>query len=188
MGYRELELKLRKRSEKEIKSIEDDFADQVSEVEADIGSDASREAKQIIERGRRKAQLQYMKKVGEATRQSKAMIEAAKSSFSDEIIEAARERVLELPDEDKAKLLTSLAKDEGKIGKDARIIIDPEYVNLLSADNVKAGDIGDFGLVIESADGSIRVDNTLATLIETKKVKLKPIIYDVLFGDADVGD
>ncbi|MCK4491283.1 MAG: V-type ATP synthase subunit E, partial [Candidatus Altiarchaeales archaeon] len=60
------------------------------------------------------------------------------------------------------------------------VYVDGKYSNLIKAE---IREIGDFGVIIESRDGGIRINNTLTNIIEGLKPDLKPKVAKILFQE-----
>ncbi len=182
MGFEQLSERLRKKAEKEINAIDADYRSQVDEILQAIESDADRDAKQFLSKAERDAELAMMKTVSQASRNAKAQMAKRRSDMVDQVLALVKARIEDLNDARKRIMLNGLCADAKEIGEDAVILVDEKYISLVERADARVAPLGDFGIVIESADGQVRIDNTLTTIIKTKRVRIASKIIQELFG------
>ena len=107
------------------------------------------------------------------------MKETEKNKLIDQVFDNARMQIMGYSDKEKTAILEALAKQGKKIIKDADILVDKKYSKLLK--DAKPKDLGDFGVVVQSKDGKIRIDNTLNNLLKQMETDMRPKIAEVLF-------
>ncbi len=182
MGYRELESRIRSDFQAEVDEIGEKAGQEADAVLEDIRREAAENADEARAAGSRKAELEYRRRVGKARLDAMNAAAAEKARLTDKVLAEAGEKIKSLPDEKKAAYLKRLAGDARLIEGKATVKVSRENKRLLKGvKNVEESDIG-FGVVIESADGSARVDNRLETIMGRARVKLKPDVGRILFG------
>ncbi|MBU0762087.1 MAG: hypothetical protein KKD39_03615, partial [Candidatus Altiarchaeota archaeon] len=155
-----------------------------------IGDDARAEgeklAQDILAQGQRKALIHKQKMLGEEANKRMTELTAQKAKAVGEAISEAKAKIISLPDEAKSKMLSQLASDAQAIASEKKIKVDPKYAKLfkgVEGSEVVVEDIGDFGVVIESKDGLMKIDNRLSAVLESKAQSIKPKINKILFEE-----
>ncbi|MDD5112090.1 MAG: V-type ATP synthase subunit E [Candidatus Altiarchaeota archaeon] len=108
----------------------------------------------------------------------------AKADAVSRAFKAAGDAVLALPDAAKKKMLSAMIDRIPETKGPARVLIDSHYKQLIPAKSgatVKTQELGDFGVIIESEDGRIRVDMRLQTLLSELYETIAPEVADILF-------
>ena len=185
MGLIELEAKIRSDGEREVREIAARTEAEVNSILSEIESAAGREADRIIAEGRSTAILSAAKILSDARESALRRASLAKNAVLDGVFEEAKKKVLAMPDSKKSELLLKLSAHSAFSSGGFRVLVDLKYYPLVKSRKknnfVKSG-LGDFGVVIESKDGLVRVDNRLNVLVERMKPALKPKIGRMLFG------
>ena len=185
MGYSELESKIRadfKRDLDEVTKASDEEVRRINEETRKAAEDASAK---ILARGGNTAALRYRQIVGAARLESMRALNAEKNRLLDGVFAGAGEAFMALPSARKAKLLRKLAEDAASAGVAGRARVDKSCRRLfkgVKGMKVVEGNLGGFGVILESADGLMTVDNRLDTIISRAKMKLKPQVNRILFG------
>ena len=185
MGLMELEAKLRSDAERELAEIKRNADSEVASVLAGINAAAERESARIVAEGERKAFLASSKILSDAKSLAMRNESLEKNKILDAVIIKAREKILALPDGKKAELLYKLSSNPVFEGREYRVLVDKKYSKLLKSKGkmkVMHSDLGDFGVILESADGLVRVDNRISVVLERLKPKLKPKLIKTLYG------
>ncbi|OYT54105.1 MAG: hypothetical protein B6U72_03735 [Candidatus Altiarchaeales archaeon ex4484_2] len=180
MGLEELESRIMEDAEKQIQEITREAEGKIRNIRKEIERDADREAEKILKNGEQEANLTYRRIIADTVIKGKDRIEKRKNSIIDDAFERARKDILESSDREKRKFLESLIERDGDKVPEPQIWVDRKYASLIK--EAKAGDIGDFGVVIQSRDGKIRIDNTLTNRINRLKTTLRPEMSSMLFG------
>ena len=182
MGFENLEKKLRERGLSELDKIKSKFDSEIDAIQKENKSEAKKLGKDMMKSLERESELNCQKLLGTHKSKLNSKYSYEKMHYCNLILEQAKEKINSLEDKNKAKFLKELANDKKLLPKDSKIIVDTKYFKLVNdMPDCVQGDVGDFGLIIESSDGSVKVDNTLTTLFKTKDVSLKPKIMKALF-------
>ncbi|ODS42748.1 MAG: hypothetical protein MSIBF_05495 [Candidatus Altiarchaeales archaeon IMC4] len=161
MGLSEIEKRIRDEAASEIEAINKEVQAKVDEIKQDIKAEAKKKADKIRKDGASEAALEYRRMIADAVIESSDLLEKEKNLLMRKVFEEARQKIESLPDAEKKKILERLAADGKKSIKDPQVLVDKKYAKLISG--AKASDIGDFGAILESKDGKMRIDNTLGT-------------------------
>jgi len=181
MGLIELEAKLRSDAEKELQEIKAGIDSQVASILAEIKSSAEIDGRRIIEGGERKARLMASKILSDAKAKCARAESRGKNLAVEEVFAEASRRVLAMPDARKAGFLLKLFLSPVFEGLKFQAKVDKKYFPLVKGagkKHVVEAELGDFGVMLESADGLIRVDNRISSMME----RIKPKIAKMLFG------
>ncbi len=180
MGLEELESRIMEDADKQIQKIEEESNKKIKEIREEIEEDANQEAEKILRKGRQEANLTYRRIIADIIIKGKHRIEKRKNSIIEDAFGRARNNILESSDPEKKKFLEKLIDMDGDEVHEPQIMVDPKYANLVK--EAKTVDIGDFGVVIQSSDGKMRIDNTLNNKINRLKTTLRAEISSMLFG------
>lgn len=181
MGLEDLEEKIREDGEKQIKEINEEAEEEIQKIKKKINKEAEKEAQKVLDEGKREGELTYRRKIADAVIESKDQIEAEKNKQIEDVFKKAREKILNMDDSEKKEILQGLIQaDEDKV-RNPEILVDEKYAHLI--DGAKAADLEDFGVIIQSEDGQMKIDNTLSSRIERLKTTLKPEIASILFPE-----
>ena len=183
MGIKELEGKILSDADASVKEIEGACAREVAEIEARFRQQAEENEERILAAGRRRAELARKEIAGGARLTAKVKALECKKKLLDEFFADAGRKILELPDADKKRIIAKLSADASLAGKGAVIYV-PEAFRKLAPKNVraKAGDFPEFGVVIESADGSRRIDNRLPEVLAHIREQVGHELNRLLWG------
>ncbi|MCX6695193.1 MAG: hypothetical protein NTU61_02715 [Candidatus Altiarchaeota archaeon] len=186
MGLMELEAKIRADGEREIQDLMDKAESQITAIRDEINRSAAKEAAKIVAQGQSTALISANKVLNEAKGSAVRRESAEKNAVIDRVFEKAKESVLSFPDSRKSELLTRLSHDPVFDGGEFQVLVDGKYRKLLkgAGGKVVESELGDFGVVIESMDGLIRVDNRLESVLSRMKPRMKPSIVKMIFGGA----
>jgi vacuolar-type H+-ATPase subunit E/Vma4 len=185
MGYRELESNIRADFKRDLDAVVRSSEEEVRRINEETRKMAEDASAKVLAHGENTAALRHRKIVGAGRLESMRAFNAEKNRLVDGIFTSAREAFMALPNERKAKLLKKLAEDAALTGMVNRVKVDKSYRRLLKGAKgmkVVEGNLGDFGVILESADGLMTVDNRLNTIINQAKTKLKPQVNRILFG------
>lgn len=177
MGLDEIEKQIREEGQKHIDEINKRNEEEIDQIRSGFADDAEKEYKKILEDGKKEADLSKMMIITDARVKAQQRIREEKIELIKNIFDTARKRILSMDDAEKSKILEKLSKDKEKV-KDPVLWVDPAYEDLI---NAKTKSINDFGLIIESKDGSMCIDNTLNSLISRSQDTLRPKIAKILF-------
>ena len=137
---------------------------------------ANDRANKILSEGRDEISLIKKQIIANAKINAKDEIEKEKSFWIENVFEMARKKILTLSDTEKTALLASLSKG----GEGFNIYVDKKYSPLMKNIAHKTTDM-DFGIIMESKDGKIRIDNTLDNRMKMIRQQIIPEIAKILF-------
>ncbi|MEM2918848.1 MAG: hypothetical protein QXY62_05055 [Candidatus Altiarchaeota archaeon] len=178
MGLKEIEKEIEKKAELEIKKIEEEGEKALSKLREDIEKISTEQYQQTKLKKKKELEIEIRRLISNARMMKKNKIALKKAEILERVFQKAKEKILEMNDEEKRKILENLAKDRDKF-PNSIILIDKKYASLLR--DAKTSEIGDFGIVIESKEGHLRIERTLSKLIEQLRVRLEPEIVKILF-------
>lgn len=181
IGLKELEAKIRTDSNDEVKKIEAETKKEIAEIEEGIKAKAESEVEKVRKDGDGEVSRVKKRIIADANTQVKELLSAEKNRILEDVFAESVKSILALPDDEKKKVLAGLAKEGSLVVKDAKLLVDGKYKSLLAGS--EAAEIGDFGVVIASKDGSLRIDNTLGSRMKQIKATLKPKLAALLFAE-----
>jgi len=185
MGVMELEAKLRADGEREIQEIENKAKSELAALNDETNLLAGKEARRVLAEGEARARLEASRIVSEGKAKIMRNESAEKNLAVDRVFEDAKKKVLSMPDFGKTQLLLKLSSHP-VFGNDGfNILVDGVYYPLLEGKvkgNLVKADLKDFGVILESSDGLVRVDMRLGVVLERLKPQLKPEVVKILFG------
>ena len=185
MGLKELEAEIREKGRTEISKIREEANARTKEIEGEINKEIEKRSKEILQKGERESVAVERRILAEAKLKAKNTIEIERIRILDRVFEEARKDILNLPNSKKTAILKNLIDDGKKEIANPTVYVDKRYKELVSG--VKAKDLEDFGIVLESEDGSLIVDNTLSAKLENLRLILTPDIVKILFEKSRPG-
>jgi vacuolar-type H+-ATPase subunit E/Vma4 len=181
IGLKELETKIRNDSSEEISKIAAETKKEIDIIDDDIGAKAEREVEKVRKDGEGEVLRVKKRIIADANTQVKELLSSEKNRILEDVFDEAAKEVLALPNEEKKKILAGLAKEGRQVIKDPKLLVDGKYKGML--EGAEVADIGDFGVVITSKDGSLRIDNTLGSRMKQLRATLKPKLAALLFAE-----
>jgi vacuolar-type H+-ATPase subunit E/Vma4 len=185
MGYGELEKRMREAAKKEAEEHAAKAGAEAQAIDSQARTDAEEAKARIKMRMERETALRRRQTTGAATLEAMKATGRRRSELVEAAFAEARAAVLALPQERKEALMARLLRDADLVPGEKLVKVDPLYRSLLPRDTpheIAEERLGDFGLIIESADGLVRIDNRLGTIIENAKSRMKPQVSKTLFG------
>ena len=180
MAITDIENEIRKEGSNKINRINEIADSNVKIIEQTIEKYAKSEADRVMKESANKSELMRRQIIADARIKSKQMIEDEKNSLINQVFDNAKMQILGAKDDEKKAVLDALASEGKKNIKDADFIVDKKYSKLLKGATTQ--DLGDFGVVVQSKDGKIRIDNTLNNRLKQMEVNLRPKLAGVLFA------
>jgi vacuolar-type H+-ATPase subunit E/Vma4 len=177
-----IEKKIRSTGDKEIEALEKEADSKIAETRTEIKEDAQKAYDAVIEERRKELDFIPRRMLSDARMERKKEIDSTRANMVENAFEGAKSGILALNKKDKAKIMKMLADNGSQQIKDPVICADKQYADLL--EGAEQEDLGDFGVIVRSKDGTISVDNTLNTIIKRFDLSLKPAIVKVLFKEA----
>jgi vacuolar-type H+-ATPase subunit E/Vma4 len=182
MALDELKNKIKKESEAEIARLRSESKQKIKEIESRIESEAKAEEDKITANAEKNSRMLEKQITGKAELELSRRVSTEKNRLLEEFFNSLCDRIMSLPDDGKRKLMSRLLKDAELLGPDAVIHVNGKYRGLVDSKlEVTESGVSGFGVVIESKDGSARIDNTLHNFISQLKPALKPKAGSILF-------
>ena len=180
MAFEKIESKIKEKGNKEVKGIEGEAKKESDSIDKGIKAEEEKANKKVMDKRKQELELIPKRIISNARMERKLQVDSKKAEIVRSVFEGAKKKILDLDNKKKEKLLRSLAEDAKKNVRDPVLYVDKKYSKLI---NAKTKDIGDFGVIVESGDGSMRVDNTLNNLMLRMEPDLKAKVGGILFGD-----
>ncbi|QDA30524.1 V-type ATP synthase subunit E [Thermococcus indicus] len=193
---------INREAEQKIQYILSEAQKEAEQIKEDARKRAEARAEWIMRKAQTQAEIEKQRIVANARLEVRKKRLAVQEELIQEVITALRERLAELPDEEYFPMLVDLAVQAvGELGSESVVVRSNERtLKLLSerADEFRkalgerlgreievslgepVGTIG--GLVVETPDGTVRVDNTFESRIERFEGELRAEIAKALFG------
>jgi len=183
MAVDDIEKKITEEGDAEIKRINKIAENNVKIIKETIKKYAEKVADKVRKDNDNRLELMRRQIIADANIKAKQMMEAEKNKLIDQVFDNAKMQILGLDNKEKTKVLEVLIKEGKKTIKDAGIIVDKKYTKLLKTKDAKSQDLnGEFGVIVQSNDGKIRIDNTLGTCLKQMEINLRPKIAEILFA------
>jgi len=179
MGIEEIKKRINEDADKEIAAINLSAKEKIENLTSSIERIADERASKILNAGKDEISLMKKQIIADAKIKAKDEIEKEKSFWIENVFEVAKTKILNLPDDEKAKMLKSLSNAD-ETDENFNIYVDKKYSHLIKDKPHKTTDM-DFGIIMESKDGRIRIDNTLTNKIKTVRQQIVPEIAKILF-------
>ncbi len=176
-----IEKKIREAGDKEIEELDKEAEGRIAEIRKEIEEEGVKAFDEVLDTRKNELDLIPRRILSDARMEKKKMLDSKKTEMVEAVFEEAKARILAMNHKEKASLMKSLAANGSKDISDPVYYVDKEYVNLL--DGAKVENIGDFGVIVRSKDGSTSVDNTLNSVMGGLELVLKPGIVKILFKD-----
>jgi len=176
-----IEKKIKENAEKEIEAINKETDKKITDIDREISLDAEKAFVDVKNKRKMEVELAPRRILSDAQLERKKKVNAKKTELVDAVFEEAKLRIMKMSKKDRAKIMKTLADNGSKNIKDPVFYVDKQYLDLL--DGAKADDIGDFGVIVKSKDGSTSVNNTLSSIMASFKTNYKPQIVKILFKE-----
>ncbi len=181
MALEEIKKRILEKGDEEIRKIDAEARKEENNIENSIKADEEKVYKDVVDKRRQELELIPKRIISNARMEKKFRVESKKAEIVHNVFREAKKKILEMDDKEKGRILKNLAEDAKENVRDPVVYVDRRYSNLI---NAKARNIGDFGVIVESKDGLMRVDNTLNSVILRMGPDLKASVMRVLFEDA----
>jgi vacuolar-type H+-ATPase subunit E/Vma4 len=188
IGLEEIEAKIREGGEKEIEKIDTEAKEEIDQIKRDIQGRANAHADEVLKEGEREVEMVRRRIIADANTKVRELLSLERNRLIDRVFEEAKNRILGLDDKEKKRILENLVEG-GRGGiKDPVILVDEKYKSLLNG--AEPTKLNDFGVIIMSREGMVRIDNTIGSRLQQAKIKLKPKVASILFAEngANVSD
>ncbi len=193
---------INREAEQKIQYILSEAQEEAEKIKAEARKRAEAKAEWILRKARTQAEIEKQRIIANARLEVRKKRLQVQEELIREVIEALRERLAELPEEEYFPMLVDLtAKAVEELGSENIVVRSNEKtLGLISARldefmkalteklgreiEVKVGEpvktIG--GVIVENPDGTVRVDNTFEARIERFESELRAEIAKALFG------
>ncbi len=176
-----IEKKIRSTGEKEIEALEKEADKKIAEIRNEIKEDAEKAYDAVIEERNKELDFIPRRILSDARMERKKEIDSTRTALVENAFEGAKTVILDQNKKDKAKSMKMLADNGSQQITDHVIYADKQYADLF--EGARLEDLGDFGVIVRSSDGTVSVDNTLNTIMKRFDLSLKPAIVKVLFKE-----
>lgn len=176
MSVSEIEKRISEDANIEIAGIYALAERKTKELNSTIERIANDRANKILSEGKDEISLMKKQIIANAKIKAKDEIEKEKSFWIENAFEMARTKITNLSDNEKAEILKSLSKGS----ENFTVYVDKKYSPLMKGIQHKTAEM-EFGVVMESKDGTMRIDNTLSNRIKILKHQMVPEIAKILF-------
>jgi V/A-type H+-transporting ATPase subunit E len=189
MGLKEIEKEIRKSGDEEIKKIEAETREIIKNIKKEINEEATIAYNQTKVKRTKELLLIPKKIISDAQIHKRKEISEKRAEILEKVFDHAKKKILKMNNEEKKKILKHLTSHSMKEEIDRPIVwIGKNYAHLLKSARDKfevkiKEDMDDFGVIIESKDGSLKIDNTLSSVISRVRVQLEPEIVKILFHE-----
>lgn len=174
-----IEKKIRESGEAEIEKIQKDAEENIAHIKSEIQEESKRAYEYRKQERKKELDLIPRRIISDASMEKKRAIDAKKTELVENVFEEAKARILKLSKKDKMKLLNNLIENASRQIPDPVVYVDKKYSDLVEGAETES--IGDFGVIVRSADGTVSVDNTLDSIIGRLKTSVKPEIVKIIF-------
>jgi vacuolar-type H+-ATPase subunit E/Vma4 len=176
-----IEKKIRESGDAEIAAMDAETEKAIARIKKEIVEEGEKAFQQACESRKSELELVPRRIMSDARMEKKKHVDSKKTEIVDGVFEKAKERITALGKKDKTAILKSLAENGSRQITDPVVYVDKQYSDLI--ENAKAEDIGDFGVIVRSKDGSSSVDNTLNNVMKSLQLSLKPAIVKMIFKE-----
>jgi vacuolar-type H+-ATPase subunit E/Vma4 len=176
-----IEKKIREAGDKEIEEIDKEAEGRIAQVRNEIEEEGVKAFNEVTDTRKNELDLIPRRILSDARMERKKLVDSKKTEIVEGVFEEAKARILAMNHKEKAAVMKSLAANGSKDISDPVYYVDKEYADLL--DGAKVENIGDFGVIVRSKDGSSSVDNTLNSVMGGLQLVLKPAIVKILFKE-----
>lgn len=180
MGLNKIEAKIKEKGDVELKEVENNTRTEMDSIEREIMAEVETARKRVTDKRKQELDLIPKRIISNARMEMKLQVDSKKSELVRNVFEEAKKKILEMGNKDKERILKNLIADAKKNVRSPVVYVDKKYSKLTKA---KAKEIGDFGVIVESEDGSTRVDNTLNSIMLRREPDLKSKVGGILFGE-----
>lgn len=159
------------------------------EIKKNFGKELSLQINQIYEQGQKRITIMRNIHLSEARRATRRRILKAKEELIEECFKQAREHLRSLTGEDYQRVMTRLITESLKLVGNSGVATltreeDKAILSSYQKITVKpklAPSLG--GLIMESTDGKIVVDNTFEAILDRKKEDIRTEVASILFPE-----
>ena len=173
----------------EVRDIINEARRSASDLKKDADIELSQKLKQLQDQGEKRTTIMRNIHLSEARRKTRRSILSAKEELIEKCFNEARERLRNLSGEKYRSIMAKLVKEALALVGDSAVatLTRAEDKNILSAYpkiTVKseiAKGLG--GLIIESADGKIVVDNTFDAILKRQMEEIRTEVANILYTE-----
>jgi len=177
---------IKKDAEKEIKQILAEAEKQAKQIINEAKKQTEKEAEKILTNGKKQSENLERIMIAKVSQNAKREIMRTQEKIIEECFTRASEKLSKLKVEDYKNMVSRLIKDgEKKLGEQCNMIISRETDREIAEEmgfaivgNIKASG----GVVLQSQDGRITLDNTFDGILRRKKDKIRVKVGKILFS------
>lgn len=184
MGLEDIEAKIRGQGKRQADEIRLKARDEMDGISKQYEVEGRQKCDKIAVDYKKKSAALVRGILSTARLQASNLVAMEKSRIIESVFDSARNEVLKLLAEGKKKILAAMLEGKSLIDGKPVVLIEAKYAGLLPKSGgieVKTQDIGNFGLILTSKDGLIRIDKRLNTMLKDFSEKIKPDLCEILF-------
>ena len=168
-----------------VKQIIREAEEEAKQIIEDAEKQAEEEAKQIIEDGKRQSKNLKRIHISKANQEAQRIIMKVREEIIEECFTKAKDRLKTLSDEEYRNIITNLIEETKKKIPDKLVAYTSrdEDENILKSYNipVKGHIEATGGFILQSSDGTKRIDNTFEGILDREKQNIRTVIGKILF-------
>ncbi|AFK21932.1 V-type ATP synthase subunit E [Pyrococcus sp. ST04] len=188
---------INREAEQKIKYILEEAKKEAEKIKEEARKKAESRAEWILRKAKTQAELEKQRIIANARLEVRRKKLAVQEEYITKVIEEAKRRLAEMPEDEYFETIKTLLKDAiSELGeKRVRVTSNEKTLSLIASriEEIKA-EIGDVaielgnpidtigGVIVESEDGSIRIDNTFESRMERLENEIRAKVAKVLFG------
>lgn len=177
---------IKKDAEQEVKQILSDAEKQAEHLINEVKQQAEKEAESILSDGQKQSENIRKIRVSQAHQEAKRDIMNAREEIIEECFNRAKEKLVSLPDEEYEKIVTQLIKQGSKKIPGSYVLLTTRELDKKIARKqnipVKGTVNASGGVILQSEDGNLQVDNTFEGILKREKDLIRVKVGKLLFS------
>ena len=173
----------------EVKDIIDEARRTASGLKKDADKELAQKLKQLKDQGEKRITIMRNIHLSEARRKTRRSVLSAKEELIEKCFNEAKERLRNLSGDKYRSIMTNLVKESLALVGDSAVATltraeDKSILSVYPKINVKSElHKGLGGLIMESADGKIVVDNTFDAILERQMEEIRTEVANILYPE-----
>lgn len=177
---------IKKDSDKQIQAIQKEAEQQGEQIRTTILSKAQQEAEKIREQGKIFSENKKKILISQTVQDLRRTIMKTKEDIIENCFTQAQKQITQLPEPQYNKIVTTFIQNgKRKLGNDCTIYTSRDIDKKLAEQHnlhVKGTIPASGGVMLQSADGKISIDNTFDGILKRKKEEIRVQIGKLIFG------
>jgi len=186
MGLEDINAKIRRQGRKQVEEVRAAAREKINAITREVDGHTRQKLQKMAVDYAKKSSSMRGSILSNARMQASHRIAMEKSRLIGGVFSAARERILEMPASEKKKIMSSMLADLPLIHGKPVVLVEKQYSGMLPksrAFDVKTEDIGDFGLILTSSDGSVKIDKRISSMLAALSDQMAPELCRILFKE-----